>query len=66
MSANRTGIMTSIVASLFAACVFYLLANYRGASTVDSAVGAVWVFVLTVIIMLSIVPLVLKRWQAKL
>lgn len=61
MSASRTGNLISIVASLLAAGLFYLLANYRSASTADSAIGAVWVFVLTVIIMLSVVPLIIKK-----
>ena len=65
MSANRTGNLISIVASLLATGVFYLLANYMGASTADSVIGAIWVFVLTVIIMLSIMPSAIKRWQAE-
>jgi membrane protein YdbS with pleckstrin-like domain len=63
MSANRTSSMISIVASLLAAGAFCLLANYRNFSIADSAIGAVWVFVLTVIIMLSVVPSVMKRWR---
>jgi len=61
MSANRTGNLISIVASLLATGVFYLLASYMGASTADSVIGAIWVFVLSAIISLSVIPMFTRK-----
>jgi uncharacterized membrane protein YeiB len=57
---GRSSFMIYLSASILASIIFYFAASWRGASTTDSAIGSVWVFVLTVIVSMSVVPRFVK------
>lgn len=48
-------------ASILASAAFYIAASWKGISATDGAIGAVWVFVLTMIVLMSVVPKFVKR-----